>query len=54
MIEKERGKFPEGVTGSPIRKIGYFGWKTWELAFRRFPYPGLDGNRAKRDAVSTR
>ena len=33
MIEKERGTLPPGVTGSPIRKIGYFGWKTWELHF---------------------
>jgi alkylation response protein AidB-like acyl-CoA dehydrogenase len=33
MIDKERGKLPEGCTGSPIRKIGYFGWKTWELHF---------------------
>jgi alkylation response protein AidB-like acyl-CoA dehydrogenase len=33
MIEKERGKLPPGCTGAPIRKIGYFGWKTWELHF---------------------
>jgi alkylation response protein AidB-like acyl-CoA dehydrogenase len=33
MIEKERGKLPEGVSGTPIRKIGYFGWRTWELHF---------------------
>jgi alkylation response protein AidB-like acyl-CoA dehydrogenase len=33
MIEKERGTLPPGVTGSPIRKIGYFGWRTWELHF---------------------
>ena len=32
-FEKERGKFPEGVSGSPIPKIGYHGWKTYELAF---------------------
>ena len=24
---------PKGVTGSPIPKIGYFGWRTWELHF---------------------
>jgi alkylation response protein AidB-like acyl-CoA dehydrogenase len=35
-IPKERGSFPEGITGNPIRKIGYFGWKTWELAFNDF------------------
>ncbi len=39
LVEKERGKLPEGVTGSPIRKIGYFGWKTWELQFDNFRIP---------------
>lgn len=33
MIEKERGTLPAGVSGAPIPKIGYFGWKTWELGF---------------------
>jgi len=33
MIEKPRGTLPPGCTGSPIKKIGYFGWKTWELHF---------------------
>ena len=33
IIEKPRGELPEGCSGSPIPKIGYFGWKTWELAF---------------------
>jgi alkylation response protein AidB-like acyl-CoA dehydrogenase len=33
MLEKPRGQLPAGVQGSPIPKIGYFGWKTWELAF---------------------
>lgn len=33
IVEKERGKLPEGVYGAPIPKIGYFGWKTYELAF---------------------
>jgi alkylation response protein AidB-like acyl-CoA dehydrogenase len=33
MLEKPRGELPAGVSGSPIPKIGYFGWKTWELAF---------------------
>ncbi len=40
MIEKQRGGFPAGMTGSPIPKIGYFGWKTFELA--------LDGVRVPR------
>jgi len=33
LIEKPRGTLPPGVKGSVIPKIGYFGWKTWELAF---------------------
>jgi alkylation response protein AidB-like acyl-CoA dehydrogenase len=32
-IEKERGTLPPGCTGSPINKIGYHGWRTWELHF---------------------
>lgn len=32
IIEKPRGELPKGVQGAPIPKIGYFGWKTWELA----------------------
>ena len=33
IVEKPRGELPRGVTGSPIPKIGYHGWKTWELHF---------------------
>jgi acyl-CoA dehydrogenase len=33
MLPKKRGELPPGVQGSPIPKIGYHGWKTWELAF---------------------
>lgn len=33
IIEKPRGELPNGCSGSTIPKIGYFGWKTWELAF---------------------
>src|SRR5205823_13096742 len=33
LIEKPRGTLPEGCHGNPIPKIGYFGWKTFELAF---------------------
>jgi alkylation response protein AidB-like acyl-CoA dehydrogenase len=49
MIEKERGKFPKGCTGSPIRKIGYFGWKTWELHFDncRIPATTLIGEEGR-------
>jgi alkylation response protein AidB-like acyl-CoA dehydrogenase len=39
LIEKERGKFPPGIEGTPIRKIGYHGWKTWELSFHDFRIP---------------
>jgi alkylation response protein AidB-like acyl-CoA dehydrogenase len=39
LIEKERGGFPEGISGTPIRKIGYHGWKTWELSFDDFRVP---------------
>jgi alkylation response protein AidB-like acyl-CoA dehydrogenase len=31
IIEKERGKLPERITGRPIDKIGYFGFTTWDL-----------------------
>lgn len=33
VFEKPRGEFPKGVSGSPIPKIGYHGWRTYELAF---------------------
>ncbi|WP_439813618.1 acyl-CoA dehydrogenase family protein [Zavarzinia sp. CC-PAN008] len=33
VVEKPRGELPKGCSGAPIPKIGYFGWKTWELAF---------------------
>ncbi len=33
VFEKERGALPPGVSGSPVNKIGYHGWKTWELRF---------------------
>lgn len=43
LVEKERGSFPENMTGSAIAKIGYFGWKTFELA--------LDGVRVPNENV---
>ncbi len=39
LIEKERGGFPKGINGNAVRKIGYHGWKTWELAFDDFRLP---------------
>jgi butyryl-CoA dehydrogenase len=38
-VPKERGGFPPGISGTPIRKIGYHGWKTWELSFSDFRVP---------------
>ncbi len=39
MVEKPRGQLPQGVSGNPIPKIGYFGWTTWELAFDKCRVP---------------
>ncbi len=44
-VEKPKGELPNNVTGAPIPKIGYFGWKTWELRF--------DGTRAPVQKDST-
>jgi len=43
LLEKERGSFPAGLTGSPIDKIGYHGFLTWDLTF--------DGVRIPRENV---
>jgi alkylation response protein AidB-like acyl-CoA dehydrogenase len=43
IVEKERGAFPDGVVGTPIDKIGYFGLTTWQLE--------LDGLRLPADAL---
>ena len=49
LIEKERGTFPKGMTGSAIPKIGYFGWNTFELALDgvRVPAEGLIGEEGQ-------
>jgi alkylation response protein AidB-like acyl-CoA dehydrogenase len=39
LVEKERGEFPAGITGTPIDKIGYFGLTTWELELDGLPLP---------------
>ncbi|MGW0177192.1 acyl-CoA dehydrogenase family protein [Rhodococcus sp. NPDC003322] len=39
LIDKARGSFPDGISGTPLRKIGYRGWKTWELSFDSFRLP---------------
>ncbi len=41
-VEKPRGELPAGVQGSPIPKIGYHGWKTWELHFDNVRVPAID------------
>ncbi len=38
-VEKPKGELPKGCTGSPIPKIGYFGWRTWELHFDQVRAP---------------
>lgn len=38
-VEKEKGSFPPNLMGSPIPKIGYFGWKTYELRFEGLRVP---------------
>ncbi|MDL5158525.1 acyl-CoA dehydrogenase family protein [Actinomycetospora termitidis] len=43
LVEKARGSFPDGVSGTPIDKIGYYGLTTWELT--------LDGLRVPVDAL---
>ena len=42
LFEKPRGEFPQGVSGNPIPKIGYHGWKTYELAFDEARTPVYD------------
>ena len=56
MIDKPRGELPRGVQGSAIPKIGYFGWKTWELAFDdcRVPASALIGEEGKAFAAFSR
>jgi alkylation response protein AidB-like acyl-CoA dehydrogenase len=39
LLEKERGSFPEGLSGTPIDKIGYHGFLTWDLIFERVHIP---------------
>ena len=39
LLEKEPGQFPDGLTGTPIDKIGYHGFLTWDLTFDRVEVP---------------
>ncbi|MBD3648664.1 MAG: acyl-CoA dehydrogenase family protein, partial [Pseudomonadales bacterium] len=57
IVEKPRGELPKGCNGAPIPKIGYFGWKTWELAFDECRIPkenimGGDGTEGFKTTVS--
>jgi alkylation response protein AidB-like acyl-CoA dehydrogenase len=54
LIEKERDTFPDGLTGTPIDKIGYYGITTWHLVFDklRVSADALLGARAN-DAAHT-
>lgn len=56
LIEKKRGELPAGCSGAPIPKIGYFGWKTWELAFDncRVPAENLIGEEGQAFYYATR
>lgn len=49
LVNKERGTFPKGLSGTPMRKIGYRGWKTWELSFDgvRLPAGALIGEEGR-------
>jgi alkylation response protein AidB-like acyl-CoA dehydrogenase len=55
VIDKQRGSLPPGVSGAPIPKIGYFGWKTWELAFDgcRVPAANMVGEEGKGFYIAT-
>ena len=46
LLEKERGEFPEGLSGHPIDKVGYHGFLTWDLTFDGVRIPA--GQRARR------
>ena len=39
LVEKERGSFPDGLEGTPIDKIGYHGFLTWDLTFTGLRIP---------------
>jgi alkylation response protein AidB-like acyl-CoA dehydrogenase len=52
LLEKERGEFPEGLSGYPIDKVGYHGFLTWDLTFDGVRIPAenvLDDANASSD-----
>lgn len=52
VLEKERDTFPEGLSGTPIDKIGYHGFVTWDLEFDglRVPAANLLGEQGFAEA----
>jgi alkylation response protein AidB-like acyl-CoA dehydrogenase len=42
LVVKERGTFPDGMTGTPIDKIGYHGFVTWDLELDGVRVPDTD------------
>ena len=54
LIEKERGSFPKGLSGSPIDKIGYHGITTYHLLFDglRIPADNILGSRMYEGATT--
>jgi alkylation response protein AidB-like acyl-CoA dehydrogenase len=55
LLEKKRGEFPEGLSGSPIDKIGYHGFLTWDLTFDGVRIPAgnvIDEANAAKDEAS--
>jgi len=56
LVEKERDRFPDGLTGTPIDKIGYYGITTFHLVFDGLRVPGdaVLGARANASAHTPR
>jgi alkylation response protein AidB-like acyl-CoA dehydrogenase len=42
IVEKDRDRFPAGLTGTTIDKIGYHGFSTWDLTFERVRVPAAN------------
>lgn len=42
LVEKERGEFPSGITGTPIPKIGYHGITSWQLRITDLEVPAAN------------
>ena len=42
LVVKERGSFPDGMTGTVIDKIGYHGFLTWDLVLDGLRVPNAD------------